>query len=156
MTDELASNDDNGGKRDASTPDDAPTSFCDTLAHYEWLLCGMGDAWGKLQSRESLLAWWLARHAVYFGLVVGLVVWVPSSVFFLIPLLLLAHIYKFGRFLVQSSLQKRQRSKCNNMKRRHTTKLQQPPPVTTFESNIACRPRDEKKDIEDVDIEAGA
>lgn len=145
--------------------DKTATRFCDALARGEWLLCGMGDLWGRLRSKESLLVWWLARHAAYFGFAIGLVIGVPDSAFFLVPLFLVAHLYKFGRFLVQSSLKKRQKQQSNQkakLRRKTTTTsntrtTKQPQPLATpSERNRIDRPRDEKETAETVDIEAGA
>jgi len=116
------------------------TSSCsDTLVHYEWLLCGMGDLWGKLQSRTHLLAWWLARHAIYVGLVILLVVLIPNSIFPIVVLLLLAHLYKIVRFLVKSSYKKRQKRLGNSP----TTGTE-----NTMRKNIQNDKNEEKGDVE--------
>ena len=117
------------------------TSCCDTLVHYEWLLCGMGDLWGQLQSRTHLLAWWLTRHALYVGLVILLVVLIPNSIFPIVALLLVAHLYKIVRFLVKSSYQERQ-------KRMGTS-------PTTGTDNTMRKNTQKDKNEEKGDIEAG-
>jgi len=96
----------------------------DIAARYEWYLCGMGDIWGKLQSRESLLAWWLTRHAVYVGLVTLLLVTVPKSIFAIVVVLLVAHLYKLGRFLAKSAYQKRQERKKLTVNQLHNNDRQ--------------------------------
>lgn len=78
-------------------------SLCERAAHYEWLLCSMGDLWGRIKSPCWWGIWWLVRHGIYAGLATVLLLLVPAAILYVAIVLLLAHVYKFGRFAVLSS-----------------------------------------------------
>jgi hypothetical protein len=73
----------------------------------------MGNLWGFIESPRWLGIWWIVRHALYAGLTILIVFLVPSSVIFIASIFLLAHIYKFGRFVIQSSYEEKERRNHN-------------------------------------------
>lgn len=86
-------------------------SCWERLVHVEWILCGMGDLWGRIESSSSrlLVAWWFTRHLLYGGLATIVLVWAPSAIFIIAVIFLAAHLYKLGRFGIISSWKERER-----------------------------------------------
>lgn len=81
----------------ASSPQRRRSRRCwPSVVAYENRICATRTAWGYLEGKSTgwIGLWWLARHAIYFGLSIVLLLFVAGSSFFVVPFMIVAHVYK--------------------------------------------------------------
>ena len=117
----------------ASSPSSCSSSFCDLMIRLESMCCSMGDMWGRIESSQLWGLWWIARHMLYAGISIGIIIIVPTAILPIAAIFLMAHLYKFVRFLVLSAYGKRraQRPKSDVATTLATTSTGAATPATT-------------------------